>query len=305
METPLRYACVLIDEIFKLTIANKEHEDLLRMIVELLIPGKKIRKLTFNDKENHGLALSDKNVTFDLYCTEEGTGEQFSVEMQVVHHDSYADRMLCYATYPIHQQLALKLKENKKKGKRKRDKMDYKLHPLYVVSIVNFSIEHPDLNALEDGLISRYEIRNGPTGELMTDALHFVYLELGRLRWGQSEDDRCETLLEQFAHGVKYMHTQSDIPESFSDPLLQKLYAAAELANLSIAERAKIDRHMTTQLDINGAINYAERKGREKGRAEGRAETARANAKSLRDLGVDVSILAKGTGLSEEEIRAL
>ena len=63
METPLRYACVLIDEIFKLTIANKEHEDLLRMIVELLIPGKKIRKLTFNDKENHGLALSDKNVT--------------------------------------------------------------------------------------------------------------------------------------------------------------------------------------------------------------------------------------------------
>ena len=69
METPLRYACVLIDEIFKLTIANKEHEDLLRMIVELLIPGKKIRKLTFNDKENHGLALSDKNVTFDLYCT--------------------------------------------------------------------------------------------------------------------------------------------------------------------------------------------------------------------------------------------
>ena len=62
---------------------------------------------------------------------------------------------------------------------------------------------------------------------------------------------------------------------------------------------------MTTQLDINGAINYAERKGREKGRAEGRAETARANAKSLRDLGVDVSILAKGTGLSEEEIRAL
>lgn len=115
METPLRYACVLIDEIFKLTIANKEHEDLLRMIVELLIPGKKIRKLTFNDKENHGLALSDKNVT----------------------------------------------------------------------------------------------------------------------------------------------------------------------------------------------INYAERKGREKGRAEGRAETARANAKSLRDLGVDVSILAKGTGLSEEEIRAL
>ena len=58
---------------------------------------------------------------------------------------------------------------------------------------------------------------------------------------------------------------------------------------------------MTTQLDINGAINYAERKGRE----EGRAETVRANAKSLRDLGVDVSILAKGTGLSEEEIRAL
>lgn len=104
-----RYACILIDEAFKITVCNPEHELLLRKIIELLIPGKKIRELSFVDKENHGLVISDKNTIFDLYCTEEGTGEQFIVEVQVAPQESYRERMLSYATYPIHKQLATKI----------------------------------------------------------------------------------------------------------------------------------------------------------------------------------------------------
>ena len=68
METNYTFACVLLDEVFKLTVANAEHEELLRGIIELLLPGKRIRSLRFGDREQHGLAVSDKN-TLNLIST--------------------------------------------------------------------------------------------------------------------------------------------------------------------------------------------------------------------------------------------
>ncbi|MBO7511288.1 MAG: PD-(D/E)XK nuclease family transposase [Bacteroidales bacterium] len=46
---------------------------------------------------------------FDLLCKEEATGEEFIVEMQFGKHNTYRERMLSYATYPIRTQLAEKL----------------------------------------------------------------------------------------------------------------------------------------------------------------------------------------------------
>lgn len=58
---------------------------------------------------------------------------------------------------------------------------------------------------------------------------------------------------------------------------------------------------MRTELDRIAENNYA----REEGLKQGKAEEKRANAKKLRDLGVDIAIISQTTGLSEEEIRAL
>lgn len=44
---------------------------------------------------------------------------------------------------------------------------------------------------------------------------------------------------------------------------------------------------------------------REEGRAEGRAEEKIENAKRFKSLGVDIETIAKATGLTVEEIRAL
>ena len=100
------------------------------------------------------------------------------------------------------------------------------------------------------------------------------------------------------------------------------LYQAAEMAQMTIEERTKLDTLMTTQLDINGYINFAEKKGRAEGFAEGRAEgqaeghangfaegaeqnkieTAR---RMVRELGFTTEQATRVTGLSPEQIRAL
>lgn len=89
------------------------------------------------DKEQHGLILSDKNYTFDLFCTT-NNGERIIVEMQFLAQSSFRERMLYYA-----------------------------LNPVYVISILNFKMPHEDENTLEEGMISRYDLRSPRTGEMV------------------------------------------------------------------------------------------------------------------------------------------
>lgn len=56
-----KYANILNDDAFKVVLFTPENEQLLIKIFELLIPGKRIRKLSFLPTEQHGLAVSDKN----------------------------------------------------------------------------------------------------------------------------------------------------------------------------------------------------------------------------------------------------
>ena len=63
-----RFAFLLFDATFKVVVCTPENEKLLIEIIELLIPGKHISHITFLNKEQHGLVIEDKNVTFDLLC---------------------------------------------------------------------------------------------------------------------------------------------------------------------------------------------------------------------------------------------
>ena len=119
----------------------------------------------------------------------------------------------------------------------KRDAMDYSLNPVYVISMVDFPISHESEDAIENNYISRYELRNLPNGELMTPALNFVFLELGRLKLGVKDAAKCRNLLERFVFSMKYMHEFTEVPQSFDDPLLDKLYHATELATMTVTER--------------------------------------------------------------------
>ena len=340
---PGRYAFLLFDSTFKVVVCNPENEKLLIEILELLLPGKKISHIYYTNKENHGLVVSEKNVIFDMLCTDAKTGEEFLVELQNAPQSSFQDRVLTYATYPIREQTALRLARIR--NGENLDRMDYSLKPVYVISLINFSLEHESTEALEDGYICRYELRNRHNAELMTPALNFVFVEMGRLDLKANEPDKCRTLLEKFIFSLKYMHLMKEPPAGFTDPLLDRLYKATELASMTIATREFYDHNMRTELDIIAERDYARRVAIADGRAEGRAEglakgraeglaqgkaeglaqgkaeglaqgkaeglaqgKAEANAfvaKQLLASGVDMSIIMAATGLSEEQIRAL
>ena len=200
-----RYACLLFDSTLKTVLGTAENEKLFIEMLEFLLPGKHISSLSPINKEYHGFANSEKSVTFDLLCRDDDTGEEFLVEVQNAPSDSYPDRVLYYSYYPLREQLAkkdLKLLEDKDKEKEEkddeRDKMDYSLKPVYVISFVNFELKHESEEAIEEGYVSRYELRNVHNGEVLTQALNFVFIEMDRLPFRKNEWEKCRTRMERF-----------------------------------------------------------------------------------------------------------
>jgi hypothetical protein len=301
-----KYANILFDDAFKVVVCAPGNEELLARIIELMVPGKTVTGLELREKENHGLSVSDKITNFDLFCTSD-TGEQFIVEMQFSPQNNYADRMLCYATYPIRAQLSKKLAERREKAEKggSLDKMDYGLMPVYVISLLDFSIRHESGDVLENGLVSRYAIRNARNGELMTEALQFVYLELGRLKMTKDEPQQCRTLLEKFAFSLKYMHELPERPVGFEEDILKMLYNAAEFANMPVERQTEYEIVMRNELDIIAEKNYAREEGRVEGRAEGKSKASLEIAEKLLQEGIPIEVVQRATGLSKEEIEEL
>lgn len=294
-----RYAFLLYDATFKVVVCTPENEQLLIEIIELLIPGKRISHIIFINREQHGLVVEEKNVTFDLLCEDADTHEQFLVEVQNREMDTFLDRMLSYSTYPIREQMAVKLQ--RRRSGEKVDPMDYSLTPVYVICMANFALEHDSDDALEQGYISRYEIRNGRNGELFTHSLNFVFLEMGRQTLQPGEEGKCRNVLEKFIFSMKNMHLLSERPASFDEPILLHLYQAAELASMTVTQRQNYDKVMTNEIDKMCEISFARRKGREEGAEQQALETAR----RMREMGLGEEIILQATGLTEEQVRAL
>lgn len=296
-----RYVNILNDDAFKVVIFTPGNEELLARMIEILIPGMHIKQLRFEPTEQHGLSVSDKISNFDAVCTSE-SDEMFIVEMQCLPQDSYADRMVCYASFPIRMQLEQKLKDlHDGRGKP----MDYGLMTIYVLSFINFCIDHEDSSILQDGLVSSYQICSPRTGEIMTKALYFGFIELGRLNVPFGQPEQCKTMAEQLAYSMKYMTQLKECPKEFENQLFPLLFRASEYANMTVKQQLDVTSIMRTELDRIAENEYARKQGMKIGREEGREEERAVMAQRLMDLGVDPQIIQQATGLNQEEIKAL
>ena len=317
-----RYADIMYDTPFKLVFGARANKPLLIELLETLIPGKKISDLTFVEKEIPGFFAGDKRSVFDLFC-KTVEGETFIVEMQLHEQNYFTDRVLFYSTYPIREQMVTPLEEERIRKLRDAGdaqwrgvvtKKNYRLSPVYMVSILNFVLPHARKEDLREGLVSSYSIcSDAGSGELMTDALHFVFLELPRLEVERERPEGCKTMLEKIAFAFRHISFLQERPESFGGEFFEHLFHAAELAGMTLDDRNQYDREMTTELDIRAQIECAMEKGivlgREEGLVVGRSEGVREGvvrtALNLRAEGVSEDVICRVTGLSSEEVKGL
>ena len=192
-------------------------------------------------------------------------------------------------------------------------------------STINFALVH-DAD-WEEKAVPAYSIREGSNGEKMTDALHFIFVELGRF-----DKDIADGLNSQ--EWWMYSLTKSESMDSLSDgdeipDEIRRLCEVTAIESLDQYEKSKYLQNMRNEFDLRTEKIMIREEGRAEGRAEGREEgraegrqegmqlgrakgleegqeeSKRSIAVNLKAMGMTVADICKATGLEPRVVEAI
>ena len=304
-----KFAELLCDFMFKRLFGSEANKDVLISFLNVLLEDVEIEDVEFIPTEHLGLTEEDRKVIFDISCRCVD-GQSFIIEMQKGYQKHFRKRAVYYTTYPINEQgrhahdLYLKRKaEAEARGESFGVKFnwDYDIKPVTVVAILNFRFWHVS-DWPQDRYHSSYRLREDSCGEVMTDVLRFVFLELGRFNKRIWELD---TVFDKWMYLLKHIHEMSEIPKEFSDPLFTRLFMLAEIHKFTAEEYKQYQKSLKSMSELDNVIRSteerAEMRGLEKGRAEGLAEGRAEVIQKMLDAGVPASSIQDALGISVEE----
>ena len=182
---------------------------------------------------------------------------------------------------------------------------DYNLKPVIVVALLNFEFKHSE-DWPKDKYLSSYRLLEDTVNESMTNALRFVFLELGRFNKQISE---LETPFEKWIYLLKHMHNMKGIPAEFNEPLFKRLFLLAEIGNFTPGEMEQYYKSLNNMGDyyniIHTAKEEAERIGLEKGLVQGRSEERAAIISLMSANGMDDESISKMLEMDLDEVKRI
>lgn len=298
------FAELLCDFMFKRVFGSEENKDVLIAFLNVMLEDLDIMDVSFIPTEHLGGTEHDRKAVFDISCRCSDS-RTFIIEMQRGHQKHFRDRALFYTSYPINEQGRLARSRNEEENARRRRQgleeeafvWDYRLDPVIVVSILNFSFDHGP-KWPNNRFHSSYRIREDEYNEPMTDNLRFVFMELGRFRKRVWE---LETVFEKWMYLFKHIHEMITIPEVFKENEFERLFNLARIANFT-PEEMRDYMHTFKQCDYYNVIATAEEESRARGLAEGRAEGRVDTIRRMLAAGVESNIIANALGIPIIEI---
>ena len=136
------------------------------------------------------------------------------------------------------------------------------------------------------------------THEIFYDKLSFIYLEMSRFN---KTEDELETHFDKWLYVLKNLHRLEEIPEKLRDRIFVKLFNQAEIAKLTKEEMRAYEQSQKVYWDNYSVVETARKEGRNEGRQKERVDIA----KELKKNGASRELIAKSTGLSEEQVDKL
>lgn len=314
---PKLYVNPMIDVAFKYLFGTEKNKHLLKGLLENVFK-KEIAEIIYDNTEQIGESVDARNAYFDVVCRSPN-GEEFIVECQVRPQDYFAERALFYVSRVVSSQAP-------------KGPWDYGFRPVYFLGLIDFAL--PESIGRGPGYVQRYSIMNDANGEHLTDALQFVFMEVGPFDKTYGE---CESFEEKFLFYMKNLPIFVDRPDTHQEEYFDELLQTAEFLAMDMETQAMYEKRLKEMRDIQNVENYFRRvtlaegfekgreeglvKGREEGLAEGRAEglakgreegreEGLAKAKSDVALGmlrhgIAPEIVSDITGLSEADILKL
>lgn len=288
-----RYIDPLVDFAFKKIFGSEPNKDLLIAFLNEVFRGRKhIIDLVYDKNEHPGDLKHEGAAIFDLLCTGEND-EKFLIEVQRGRQGNFKERALFYTSRLISNQAP----------KGNRSEWAYNLTGVYLVALLeDFTLPaSPGDEYLHDICLCNRE-----TGEIFYDKLGYTYIELRKFVKSEGE---LETELDKWLYVLKNMSRMDKIPVYLRKPIFEKLFNIAEYTNLTKEEKNMYDSSLKYKWDNKNVLDYAIKEAKEEGIElgieQGEHKKALAVALEFKKMGLKAEDIAKGTGLSIEEIEKL
>ena len=288
-----RYIDPMVDWSFKRLFGTEVNKDILIEFLKVIFPEFDIEDITYLPTEQLGIMEKDRRAVFDVICRA-SDGKEFLVEVQRGAQEHFFERALFYTSFPILKQGKKALAKEESDTKKP---WNFQLDGVFFLGILDY--KHLEDNRIEH----RYWLREGTTGETMTDKLKFVFVEVAKF---DKSEDELTTDLDKWLYMLKDLSRLLDRPAALRDKIFKRFFDAAEFASLDDEDKKKYISNMQTARDTYNQIEYAKKKGREEGLMEGREEgiekRSREIAINMLNNGIPVQTISTCTGLSEEEV---
>ena len=229
------------------------------MLNQILPPEARIEDIKeYSDREQQQDVIYGKKTVLDLVCVDKDD-RTFIVEMQASEEDSFFERCVYYASGLYH----LELSEGDLYGK---------LHPVYVVSFLNYRLRHDDESLWDtDHLISYWQFTEKRTGMVANQTISVIFVEMTLFTKTLEE---CVTESDRLFYIFRNSGGFQKIPEWIEEAggISRRLAEACEVAAFDKEKKLKYEIDKMNERDILAQRVFAERKGFEKGYADGEAK---------------------------------
>ena len=248
-----RYMNLLTDYAFKFVFGSEKHKKVTIKFLNTILEGKeRIVDVEFRDKEQLPIKEDGKRMVFDIYCTTD-TDSHIIVEMQVRVPPTFADRAIAYCSHAVLNQIS------------KGDK--YRYEKVYGIYIMGSHLAYH-----EPRLERRVSFMDEQTGEIFSDKIHMVFLDLKCMH--RKHFHECRNNVERYLFLVKNMENMKGKEKDY--PMFDDLFDAADIGDLAEDQVIAYSQSRLKLEDDREALEYEVAQEREKalseGRAEGRAE---------------------------------
>ena len=311
-----RYINPYTDFGFKKLFAEEANKDLLIDFLNQLLPQKhQIQSLTFKNVENIPDIPIERKAIFDIHC-KAANGDRFIVEMQKAKVNFFKDRSLFYVSFPI--------REEAKKGD-----WTFQLPTIYMIAILDFKYDEEE----ERKKFLRHVQLKDQDGEPFYDKLHFKFIQMPLFTKTESE---LVTHFDKWIYFLKKLETFDDIPQILKEPIFEKAFKTAEIANFTADQRDEYEFSRISYIEIvdlkkqvedaklkveEAKLKVAEAKqetelkvaeAKQEAKQETELKVAEAKQKEKEDLartmkaeGEPIDKIKRYTGLSDAQITAL
>ena len=269
---------------FKKIFGEEASKPLLIDFLNALLPQQnKIVDLSFKNTEQLGQSEADRKAIYDIYCENE-SGEKFIVELQKAKQNYFKERTIYYSTFPIREQA-------------EKGEWNYNLKAVYCVGILDFTFDDYKNEPEKSDVVHTIKLKN-QNGKTFYDKLTYIYLEMPNFNQAETE---LKSRLDKWLYFIKHLEDFQTIPSIFIDTIFTQAFEKAELAKFDQSELDRYENSLKSYRDLKGVIDTAFDEGKIEGKLEGKLEVA----KSLKQNGISIDMIAVTTGLTKEEIENL